>query len=201
MGMSLVYHRLTPLQRTQLERSPEFAGKLFSSIPPPPMPPEVLARAKQSAAKAGLMKRLMIWFMMRRMNDPRVLSLDKSWHVVHFVLTGDKRMAPFHSKENPLHNVVMGGHAIGIDGTYGPIRVIENNDAKTIATALTLVNIDTLRSKYTLAEINSANLYSTPAPGGWSARDLDIVFACFPRLQVFFADAARSGEDVGLAML
>src|SRR5437660_6090505 len=192
MGMSLIYRRLSDEQRKGLERDPPFSGSLFPAGTPPPVPPEVVAQMKQKMRELGLLKRIFLWFMLRRMNDRNILSLDKSWHVVHFLLTGERTMNPSHSSDNPLHNVVIGGRPTPIDSTFGPVRVIEKADVKKIATALSDVNTDSLRLKYSLADLNAADLYGTPEPGGWDSRELEIVFACIPRLKAFFADAAAS---------
>jgi hypothetical protein len=163
------------------------------------MAPEVVARIKQK--KSGVLKRLLLWFVLRRMNDPDLLSLDKSWHIIHFLLTGDKTMTPHHSPDKPLHNVVMGGTPTQVETGYGPVRVIEKADVKEIATALASVSPESFESKYTIADLNAANLYATPQPGGWDRRELEMVYACIPRLKAFFADAAASNQYVGIAVV
>jgi uncharacterized protein DUF1877 len=42
------------------------------------------------------------------------LSLEKSWHALHYLLTGTAEQAP-----PPLGNVIMGGEEIGEDRDYG----------------------------------------------------------------------------------
>lgn len=44
-----------------------------------------------------------------RERDPRRVDLEKEWHLLHFLLTGDASMKVGHRPDNPLYNVVMGG--------------------------------------------------------------------------------------------
>jgi len=205
MGMSLVYRRLSDQERARLENDPPYASSLFPADTPPPMPPEVLARMKEKRRNMGVLKRLLVWFMMRKMiakmNDPDLLSLDKSWHTVHFLLTGDKSMTPRHLPDQPLHNVVMGGTPTPIDGPYGPVRILDKPDVKAIAVALASVEPASLKNRYSIAQLNAADTYATPKPGGWDQRELEMVLACIPRLKEFFAAAAASSECVGLAVV
>lgn len=205
MSMSLIYRRLSDQQRERLEKDPPYAGSLFPADTPPPMPPEVFARMKEKRKGMGPFKRIMVWLLMRnmmaKMNDPNILSVEKSWHTLHFLLTGDRSMTPRHSPDRPLHNVVMGGAPTPVDGPYGPVRILEKPDVKAIATALASVDPVSLKSKYSLAELNAADTYASPKPGGWNERELEMVFACIPRLKEFFAAAAASNQCVGLAVV
>ncbi len=201
MGMSLIYRRVSDEQRKRLEQDPPYARSLFPADTLPLMPPEVLARMKQKMKEIGLFKRMLLWFMLRKMNDRNVLSLDKSWHIVHFLLTGEKSMTPRHLPDNPLHNVVMGGTPTPVDSGYGPVRVIEKADVRMIAAALAAVSPDALKSTYSIAELNAADLYATPKPVGWDAGELEMVFACIARLKEFFTDAAASNQCVAVAIV
>jgi hypothetical protein len=165
------------------------------------MPPEVVARMKQKTKGLSPLKRIFLWFMLRKMNDRNILSLEKSWHVVHFLLTADKTIMPQHLPDKPLHNVVMGGTATPVNSGYGPVRVIEKADVKAIAAALASISPEALKSKYSIAELNAADLYATPRPGGWDSRELEIVYACIPRLKEFFEEAAASNQCVGVAVV
>ena len=198
MGMSLVYRRLSDEQRKRLETDPPFAASLFPADIPPPMPPERATRMKQ---KMRPWQRIIFWLFMRKANNPNVLSVDKSWHTIHYLLTGEKGMTPRHVPDNPLHNVVMGGTATPIDGPYGPVRVLEKADVAAVADALTTVNAQMLREKYSISELNAADTYATPKPGGWSDRELEMVFACIPSLQEFFRRAAAARQCVGIALI
>jgi hypothetical protein len=47
------------------------------------------------------------------------LNLEKSWHVLHYLLTGKAEKAP-----PPVGNAVLGGQDIGGDRGYGPARFL-----------------------------------------------------------------------------
>jgi hypothetical protein len=110
MGMSLIFRRLSDQHRERLERDPPYVGSLFQADIPPPMPPEVLARMREKRKNMSIVQRIMVWIFMRnmmsKMNDPNVLSLEKPWHTVHLLLTGDRSMTPQHLPDQPLHNVM-----------------------------------------------------------------------------------------------
>ena len=48
-------------------------------------------------------------------------SLDKDWHVLHFLLTGDANLEPGHAAP-PLGNAIHGGHDTQFEATYGCVR-------------------------------------------------------------------------------
>ena len=202
MGMSLIYRRLSDEQRARLERDPPYAASLFPAGTPPPLPPEMLAQVKARMKTLGLLRRILIWWLvLRKMGNREVLSLDKSWHTIHFLLTGDKSVIPRHLPASPLHNVIMGGRATPVDSAYGPVRVLEKPDVKAIAAALASIDDEALKNRYSIAELNAAQIYGAPKPGGWDVRELAMVYACIPRLKQFFADAAASDECIGIAVV
>src|SRR5207302_6195207 len=52
------------------------------------------------------------------------LDIDKSWHLIHFLLTGDTWGGDY-----PLVNVVLGGTELsGTDAGYGPFRYLVHDE-------------------------------------------------------------------------
>lgn len=66
---------------------------------------------------------------------PKGLELEKSWHCLHFLLSGKV----WEAGETPIEQAILGGAEIpdlvGVMG-YGPVRFFEPTDVRKIATAL-----------------------------------------------------------------
>src|SRR5438105_12806308 len=41
--------------------------------------------------------------------DPRQFNMEKDWHIIAYLLTGDAKIKEEHLPNNPLHNVIFGG--------------------------------------------------------------------------------------------
>ena len=82
-----------------------------------------------------------------------VLELDKSWHALHFLLTGDAGGAPY-----PL-GLVMGGEDIGADQGYGPARLIEPAEMLDFSAALSELSDADLKRRYDPAEMAQHHVY------------------------------------------
>src|SRR4051812_2160785 len=64
--------------------------------------------------------------------DGMHLDIDKSWHAIQFLLTGD----PWDGKP-PLQNAVMGGVELGDEDVgYGPARGLSPPDVQAVSRAL-----------------------------------------------------------------
>jgi len=88
-----------------------------------------------------------------------VLDLDKSWQVLHFVLTGDAWEG-----SGPLRNAILGGTTIGADLGYGPAHYVTPSEVAAVAVALASLSEDVIRSRFDPSAFEAAELY----PGAWS---------------------------------
>ena len=135
-----------------------------------PDDPEAYERARSEAddrAKPGLISRL---FGARTQGDaPRTPlppleltdgegdlgDLDKSWHGIHYLLTGTAD-----ESGTPLEFLVAGGTDVGDEDVgYGPPRVFTSAETRTIATALAAVTDEDLRSRFDPAAMMRAEIY------------------------------------------
>ena len=67
-------------------------------------------------------------------NNDNMLDIDKSWHAIHFVLSGE--VWGF-DEDDPLSQVVLGGAPVNDDDMgYGPARLLEKDLVKKAADAL-----------------------------------------------------------------
>ncbi|BBH70295.1 hypothetical protein ACTI_69800 [Actinoplanes sp. OR16] len=120
------------------------------------------------------------------------LDLDKSWHAVHYLLTG----TAWSLGDTPAGAAVLGGTEIGEDGGYGPPRYLVPDEVQAIARALSALDERSLRSRFDPAALDAAEIY----PEGWSSTDIDSVLAHFRTLREFYRSAATNGEGVLLAV-
>jgi Domain of unknown function (DUF1877) len=123
------------------------------------------------------------------------LVLQKEWHGIHYLLTGD----PW-SAAGPYGQVILGGVEIGADLGYGPARLLTPPEVKAIAAQLKNMPVEKLRERYNAAAMDRAKIY----PGGWvqegdEARDW--VFDAYGKLVDFYARAAAQGKAVILVVV
>lgn len=118
------------------------------------------------------------------------VDLDKSWHAIHYLLTGEQ-----YDGEPPLCNAVLGGDPVGEDLGYGPARYLTAAEVVDVADALGTVDPDDLRQRYgDGSPLADADIY----PSIWD-RDpdgLDYVLTHFAELVAFYRRAADNGRAV-----
>lgn len=79
------------------------------------------------------------------------LRMDKEWHGIHFLLTGDAW-----STDGEYCSIVFGGTEIGPDISYGPARMLTAQQVADIASKLQALSLDDLRSRFNPAEMTAA---------------------------------------------
>ncbi|TYC19202.1 DUF1877 family protein [Micromonospora sp. MP36] len=122
------------------------------------------------------------------------LDLNKSWHALHYLLTGTAWEIG-----DGAGAAILGGEEIGEDGGYGPARLLDAETVREISTALDTLDVDTLRARYDVKAMMAADIY----PGLWDrgAGDFDTEFApAFADLCRFYRAAAAHGQAVLLAI-
>lgn len=120
----------------------------------------------------------------------RYLDIDKSWQIIHFLLTGDAL-----DGDEPLCNAVMGGTEIGdVEVVYGPARFLLPEQVVEVATALTSISEDELWNRFDIEAARKAEIY----PQGWTGSETDrsYVLNHFKCLKTYFVDAANAQEPV-----
>jgi hypothetical protein len=121
--------------------------------------------------------------------------LDKSWHGIHYLLTGSVE-----SNGTLASKVIMGGGDIGPDRGYGPAQLLEPADVKAIAQLLEQTTPDMLAKRFKPKEMTRADIY----PGEIWARDgdeaLSYVLDYYKKLVAFYKLAAERGQAVILVI-
>lgn len=89
---------------------------------------------------------------------PQGLELEKSWHCLHFLLSGKVS----ETGDEPIEKAILGGAEIadteGVMG-YGPARYLEPGEVKKITAALESYPIEQKASKFSPAAAEAAKIY------------------------------------------
>ena len=194
MGIQVTYRRLAQAELDRLEDDPERAMPYLFSIPGFDLNAISQMLADPSALQANAAN--MLAALQDTQADPSRVDLEKDWHALHFLLTGDVSLNPEHHPNDPLHNLVMGGKPTSLAASYGPVRKFEHDDIRQIVAALENISVDELRARFSPEAFNAAEIYPRPTPGGWDLTEMEGVFEIFPKLRQLFVDALNAGEVV-----
>jgi hypothetical protein len=121
---------------------------------------------------------------------PNFFDLDKSWHGLHYLFTGET-----YGGKPPLSQAVLGGVEFGEDGGYGPARYLEASEVRDIAGALAKVTPDALAQRFNPQDMESRQIY----PEIWVSEGdeaLDLLLDGFDGLKRFYVAAAARGDAV-----
>ncbi len=127
----------------------------------------------------------------RKSRDPAHFNLEKDWHIVAYLLTGDANLKEEHLSNAPLHNVIFGGLKTSVTTGYGPVRYF---DAKLVAeTAAALAGADRklIAARYDPAAMKKLDIYAPP-----EADEKKAILQVIEELTAFFQKAAATHEDV-----
>jgi isopenicillin N synthase-like dioxygenase len=116
------------------------------------------------------------------------LDLHKSWHCLHFMLTGKVEG----SDGTALGGSILGGEEIGGDDAdtgYGPPRALTSSQVRSVAAALAEFPIDKKAQEFDSAAADQAGIYVAQH----EAAELTDYFG---QLRSFYEDAARKGNAV-----
>jgi hypothetical protein len=120
--------------------------------------------------------------------DGSQLDIDKAWHLIHFLLTGE----PWEGAE-PLCNAVLGGAEIDEEDVgYGPARYLTSTEVNAVATALASISPEELWTRFDLAKVHEADIY----PSSWEGNDSDrdYILSYFNDLKAFFTTAQQQHD-------
>jgi hypothetical protein len=124
-------------------------------------------------------------------SDPeRSLDMDKSWHLIHFLLTGSAW-----GGEGPIASAILGGEEIvGTDAGYGPFRYLGPLEVKATSEALTGVDARSLWSRFDTQRVSEADIYPSPWTGDHP--EPECIAQNYEALRNFYAAAASAGDGM-----
>ncbi|GAA1500078.1 hypothetical protein GCM10009827_004780 [Dactylosporangium maewongense] len=123
------------------------------------------------------------------------LDLDRSWHVLHFALTGTAWQVT-----EGVGEAILGGTEIGGDGGYGPARLLDAATVRRVSAALDDLDDGALVARYDPAAMAAADIYPDHlriAPEEFAG----FVGPQLSALRAFYSDAAAAGQAVLLAIV
>jgi hypothetical protein len=120
----------------------------------------------------------------------RYLDIDKTWHVIHFLLNGH----PWEGS-GPLFNAVLGGAPLSSEDLgYGPARHLTASEVGPTAEALESVSAGQLWTR--LSSLDDAQLRAADIYWQITAASEKYLTDNFTALQRFFRTAAHASESV-----
>ena len=124
-------------------------------------------------------------------SDPeKSLDMDKSWHLIHFLLTGSAW-----GGEGPIAGAILGGEEIAdTDAGYGPFRYMRPADVQATSEALAKVDEHLLWSRFDAKRVGEADIYPSP----WTGDDPEPEYIAqnYIALRNFYAAAAFTGDGM-----
>jgi len=126
----------------------------------------------------------------REVDRRRILDLHKSWHVLHYLFTGEIEGG------SPPANSLLGGRELGEDMGFGPPRLHEPAATAAFAQFLAPLTVAELQRRIDIRRMSALGIYCCDDDEG-SAEELnDDLQHYFPLLQNFVADAAKNGNGM-----
>jgi hypothetical protein len=192
MSMLLDYYRLAPKEREKVTHN-EAAWREFDN--------KVVLGQLRAATKAieavnvdGLnheQRMAKINEAIAKTRDPRDFHMEKDWHIIAYLLTGDAKIKEEHISNAPLHNVIFGGLKTKVESGYGPVRYFDSKLVAETVTALVSVDRKLIASRYDPAAMEKLQIYA-PRPENEKQGILQVI----EDLTQFFQKAAAAHEDI-----
>ncbi len=128
---------------------------------------------------------------MKKSHDPAHFNLEKDWHIIAYLLTGDAKLKEEHLPNAPLHNVIFGGLKTSVNSGYGPVRYFDRKLVVQTAAALAGADRRVIAARYDPAAMKRLDIY---APR--EANEKEVILQAIEELTTFFQKAAAAHEDV-----
>jgi hypothetical protein len=199
MGMIGHLRRLTAAEQAEIERNPAATRTLTGKASAKKKMPAIMAALPEAqrvglelatrggdreAARQKILEVLanagVSMPMMGKQRDGS-LRLEKSWHVLHCVLSGSAGPG-----KSPLSQALLGGREVGNDVGYGPARVPAPLAVQEIATALASVDIKPRAASYDVDQAKSRKIYC--------AEHDEAEESSTGQIKAYYDEAAKSGE-------
>jgi len=123
-----------------------------------------------------------------------LIDLDKAWHAIHFLLTGNEGEAGL------PQGGLFAGEEIGEDFGLGPPRLLPPQDVKAFAVFLSSKPDDFVEQNLNFASLEEADIY----PSIWDRQDpedIQYVAEYFRSLKSFEHKAATTGDAIVMLLM
>ncbi len=123
-----------------------------------------------------------------------VLSLEKSWHMLHYLFTGHVEPA------NAPGDLLLTGEEVGEDLGYGPARLHDETQTREHSRFLDGQDLARLQARIDPKEMNTLGIYAIPrGPGPDAEYENELredVALYFPRLRDYVREMADKGNGL-----
>ncbi|WP_316569386.1 YfbM family protein [Neobacillus sp. YIM B06451] len=123
------------------------------------------------------------------------LDIDKSWHGIYFLLSGVADLDE--PADGHIGRAVLGGHELGEDYGYGPLRYFEPDEVADIYNELKEISPDEFASRFDPKKLSDHGIY--PMHKKWSEDDKAYLVENYDFLLRYYETAANNNE--GMLML
>ena len=168
MGMRIGLLSLTDTNVARVVKSPSLAWRLIvPEIPAEaqvarPQPGKSPVRGKKTA---GTRKAKPVPMLKLEANEGTRCDLEKSWHGIHYLLTGSAWEG-----DPPLDFLVNGGRQVGkIDPDHGPVRAFRADQTRAIYESLSALSPYELRKRFNARDMTAKEIY----PDIWTGAALE----------------------------
>jgi len=160
MGMSLGLLSLADANIARVVKSPSLAWRLIAPEIPAearataPQPTKTAARGKKTTSTRQAKPKAVPALKLNG-NEGTRCDLEKSWHGIHYLLTGSAWEG-----EPPLDFLVDGGRQVGrIDPEHGPVRAFRADQARAIYESISTLSPYELRKRFNARDMSAKEIY------------------------------------------
>jgi len=122
-------------------------------------------------------------------DEDMVLSLDKNWHLLHYLLARDPWKGPLPQA------TLMGGDPLGtVDVGYGPARLVQPEQISDFLAYLHTLDKQAYASDVTSQELEEQEIYG--AYPEWTPRDAEDLWEYIEDMKSFFQAATTNNECI-----
>ena len=132
-------------------------------------------------------------FMFRGEHENDLVCIDKSWHAIHYTLTGEVWEVP---EDNILAQLILGGEPVNEeDMGYGPARLLPKEVVSQLAEAMNGLDEAAFREKFIMKDIAKNEVYPIMENED-EELFFNYVWENFDALKEFFDETAKKGLHV-----
>ena len=126
------------------------------------------------------------------MDSDSFMYLDKSWHAIHFILSGEV----WTSTDDPLSKVVLNGNILNDeDMGYGPAMVLMPDELHDINKALKVTTKEWFLEEFSITDMIANEIY--PVMNDENADDFfEYIYHYFAELVDFFKKAEQENQCI-----
>lgn len=192
MSVTIIYYRLPAGEREKVTCEQETWNQFERKLQK--VQHEVFMSAIADMDKGGGTKQeqfARLTSLMAERSDPRRFNLEKDWHSVGYLLTGESEIGTEHRDGAPLYNIIYGGLDTVVTTGYGTVRYFDTGLLAELVDALLKVDRRVISQRFDPAKMAELQIYAAP-----EEREQTAVLRVIEKLTLFFQKAATAKEDI-----